>query len=230
LRHQLAVLQRSSPRPRVRTSDRLFWVLLCRLWSGWLTPSPWSNPRPSSGGIGPASSCFGTAVWEWRVDASAFRQPFDLARGEALRAAEQRRESALGCAIGQDEALRPATVHDEGRPVVEGGCPAQWITTPFGGFAGLRTWPTGSAGHPLHGPPCRTRNEHTAPSTPSMNLRGRGGCQAFVSSILMQRRDTNIVETVDPSGIRWGDPRGFRSGAASRPGPRSPGRHTHRGG
>ena len=31
LRHQLAVLQRSSPRPRLRTFDRLFWVLLCRL-------------------------------------------------------------------------------------------------------------------------------------------------------------------------------------------------------
>ena len=35
LRHQLAVLQRSSPRPRLRISDRLLWVLLCRLWSGW---------------------------------------------------------------------------------------------------------------------------------------------------------------------------------------------------
>src|SRR5262249_27238177 len=35
LRHQLAVLQRSSPRPRLRACDRLFWVLLCRLWSSW---------------------------------------------------------------------------------------------------------------------------------------------------------------------------------------------------
>ena len=34
-RHQLAVLQRAAPRPRLRTSDRLFWVLLSRLWSGW---------------------------------------------------------------------------------------------------------------------------------------------------------------------------------------------------
>jgi len=33
LRHQLAVLQRSSLRPRLRPADRLFWVLLCRLWS-----------------------------------------------------------------------------------------------------------------------------------------------------------------------------------------------------
>ncbi|MFQ5899199.1 MAG: integrase core domain-containing protein [Candidatus Methylomirabilia bacterium] len=35
LRHQLAVLQRSSPRPRWRHRDRFFWVLLCRTWSGW---------------------------------------------------------------------------------------------------------------------------------------------------------------------------------------------------
>src|SRR5712692_7533641 len=35
LRHQLAVLQRTVLRPRLRTSDRLFWVLLSRLWSGW---------------------------------------------------------------------------------------------------------------------------------------------------------------------------------------------------
>jgi hypothetical protein len=27
LRHQLAVLQRTAPRPRLRTADRLFWVL-----------------------------------------------------------------------------------------------------------------------------------------------------------------------------------------------------------
>ena len=36
LRHQLAVLQRAAPRPRLRRSDRLFWVLLSRLWSGWV--------------------------------------------------------------------------------------------------------------------------------------------------------------------------------------------------
>ncbi len=35
LRHQLAVLQRTAPRPRLRPSDRVFWVLLARLWHGW---------------------------------------------------------------------------------------------------------------------------------------------------------------------------------------------------
>jgi putative transposase len=31
LRHQLAVLQRTARRPRLRPSDRVFWVLLSRL-------------------------------------------------------------------------------------------------------------------------------------------------------------------------------------------------------
>jgi len=35
LRQQLAVLQRSVPRPTVSRRDRLFWVCLSRLWSGW---------------------------------------------------------------------------------------------------------------------------------------------------------------------------------------------------
>jgi putative transposase len=35
LRHQLVVLQRTVPRPRLRTADRLFWVLLSSLWAGW---------------------------------------------------------------------------------------------------------------------------------------------------------------------------------------------------
>jgi hypothetical protein len=35
LRHQQAVLQRTARRPRLRPSDRVFWVLLARLWHGW---------------------------------------------------------------------------------------------------------------------------------------------------------------------------------------------------
>ena len=34
-RHQLAVLQRTARRPRLRHSDRVCWVLLARLWRGW---------------------------------------------------------------------------------------------------------------------------------------------------------------------------------------------------
>jgi hypothetical protein len=35
LRHQLAVYRRTVPRPRLRTTDRLLWVGLARLWTGW---------------------------------------------------------------------------------------------------------------------------------------------------------------------------------------------------
>jgi hypothetical protein len=35
LRQQLAVLQRSVPRPKLRRRDRIFWVWLSRLWTGW---------------------------------------------------------------------------------------------------------------------------------------------------------------------------------------------------
>ena len=35
LRQQLAVLRRSVKRPRVRDRDRLFWIWLSRIWTGW---------------------------------------------------------------------------------------------------------------------------------------------------------------------------------------------------
>lgn len=35
LRHQLTVLQRTAKRPRLGRADRLLWVLLFRIWSGW---------------------------------------------------------------------------------------------------------------------------------------------------------------------------------------------------
>src|SRR3989449_1269409 len=35
LRHQLAVYRRTKPRPKLRTMDRLFWVGLARVWTGW---------------------------------------------------------------------------------------------------------------------------------------------------------------------------------------------------
>ena len=35
LRQQIAVLQRSVKRPRLKTTDRGFWVLLSKIWNDW---------------------------------------------------------------------------------------------------------------------------------------------------------------------------------------------------
>ena len=35
LRQQLGVLKRRHPRPRLRIQDRIFWILLRRLWPAW---------------------------------------------------------------------------------------------------------------------------------------------------------------------------------------------------
>ena len=37
LRQQLAVFQRTVKRPHLRTSDRLFWILLAKAWRDWRT-------------------------------------------------------------------------------------------------------------------------------------------------------------------------------------------------
>ena len=38
LHQQLAVYRRTVPRPKLRTTDRLFWVALARVWAGWRQP------------------------------------------------------------------------------------------------------------------------------------------------------------------------------------------------
>jgi len=35
LRQQLDVYGRQTPRPKLRRGDRIFWIWLCRHWSGW---------------------------------------------------------------------------------------------------------------------------------------------------------------------------------------------------
>jgi hypothetical protein len=38
LRHQLAVYKRTVIRPRLRRTDRVFWIALARVWPGWRRP------------------------------------------------------------------------------------------------------------------------------------------------------------------------------------------------
>ena len=35
LRQQLAILRRQTSRPAIRTRDRIFWVILSRIWQDW---------------------------------------------------------------------------------------------------------------------------------------------------------------------------------------------------
>jgi hypothetical protein len=35
LKRQLAIFKRSHPRPRLRPTDRLFWVWLSKIWTDW---------------------------------------------------------------------------------------------------------------------------------------------------------------------------------------------------
>jgi putative transposase len=45
LRHHVAVYQRSVSRPRLHATDRLFWVWLAHLWSGWQHALAFVQPR-----------------------------------------------------------------------------------------------------------------------------------------------------------------------------------------
>ena len=45
LRHQLAVYQQTIARPRLQSTDRLFWAWLSRLWSGWRNALAFVQPR-----------------------------------------------------------------------------------------------------------------------------------------------------------------------------------------
>ena len=49
LRHQLSVYKRTMMRPKLRTTDRLFWIGLTRIWAGW-------RAWPSARGTGAAAN------------------------------------------------------------------------------------------------------------------------------------------------------------------------------
>jgi hypothetical protein len=47
LRHQLSVYKRTMMRSKLRTTDRLFWIGLARVWAGWKRSLVISRPRVS---------------------------------------------------------------------------------------------------------------------------------------------------------------------------------------
>ena len=69
LRQQLAMYERR--RPDVRDSDRLFWLLLARIWPGGGARCSWCARRPSCAGTGRA----GGATGRGRADPDAGAGP-----------------------------------------------------------------------------------------------------------------------------------------------------------
>src|SRR5213594_1220088 len=59
LHQQLAVYKRSVTRPRLRRTDRLFWVGLARIWARWRQPLVIVTPDTACAGSGAASASTG---------------------------------------------------------------------------------------------------------------------------------------------------------------------------
>ena len=78
-RQRLAVYRRSLPRPRLRLRDRLFWIWLSRLWSGWREALVIVTEHP-------------TAAWTARQPTEAF--PWDTAPRYMWRAPPPTRPSS----------------------------------------------------------------------------------------------------------------------------------------
>src|SRR5262245_25413736 len=73
LRKQLAVLKRSTPRPRLRWRDRFFWVLLSRMWSGWRSAIILVQPETVIRWHRTAFHCF----WRWKSRGQPGRHRFN---------------------------------------------------------------------------------------------------------------------------------------------------------
>ena len=77
LHQQLAVYKRSVTRPKLRTTDRLFWVGLARVWAKWRHSLVIVTPTPFCGGSGAVSASTGLAksmIELWRGTVTAARR------------------------------------------------------------------------------------------------------------------------------------------------------------
>ena len=62
LRQQLAVYKRKQPRPKLRPSDRLFWVVLRRVSKNWSEALVLVKPDTVVSCIGPGTACSGNGA------------------------------------------------------------------------------------------------------------------------------------------------------------------------
>ena len=81
LRHQLAVLHRSAKRPKLRTRDRIFWVWLSRLWSGWRSALALVQPETVVGWHRQGFKLY----WRWKSRKKRGRPPVDREIRDLIR-------------------------------------------------------------------------------------------------------------------------------------------------
>src|SRR3989441_10658797 len=60
----LAVWKAGQPRPRLTAMDRIFWLVLSRLWKGWR--NSWRGVRPGNRGGWDRQGVWGYLGWERR--------------------------------------------------------------------------------------------------------------------------------------------------------------------
>src|SRR5262244_3766839 len=94
LRQQLAVFKRKQPRPKVDRLDRLFWIVLRRLWEGWSEAVIIVKPETVVSWHRAGFRLF----WRWRSQRRRAGRPKVSEQIRQLIPAPQGGESHLGCA------------------------------------------------------------------------------------------------------------------------------------
>jgi hypothetical protein len=69
LRQQSAVLRRTAQRPHIQNRDRVFWIIVSRIWKDWRQASIFVKPETviKWHGIARASKCIGVGSREPRT-------------------------------------------------------------------------------------------------------------------------------------------------------------------
>src|SRR5215469_2508529 len=107
LRQQLAVLKRKQPRPKLGRPDRLFWMVLRRLWEGWSEALIIVKPETV---VSWHRAGF-RRLWRWRSQRRRPGRPKVHEQIRKLNSAHEGGESHLGCA-SHSRRTAPARVRD----------------------------------------------------------------------------------------------------------------------
>src|SRR5215467_10023812 len=94
LRQQLAVFKRKQPRPKLDRLDRLFWIVLCRLWEGWSEALIIVKPET----VASWHRAGFRRLWRWRSQRRRPGRPKVHEQIRKLNSTHEGGESHMGCA------------------------------------------------------------------------------------------------------------------------------------